>query len=373
MQRTVSLVLKKDTVLCETIVLYNRIVNEHVQYILAHKTLSKNDLHHSLYKKIREKYPDFPSGLIQCARDHAVEMLNGNKNNPYTKKRLDSSIRFDKRTMKFFLESGELQLTTIVGRKKYKVKIPEHFQKYLSLEVKSLNLSVNKKYMLLKVVVEGKVAEQSRCSEVLGVDLGLRNFATLSDGQFISSKEINRVRRKYAYQRRTLQSKGTRPAKRKLKALSGRERRFMTWYNHGLTKHLASLPYGAFALEDLKGIRKGRKGKVFNRKRSNWAYAQFRNFLQYKTEEQGKFVILVDPKYTSQQCKNCLYTDKHNRNGKNFHCIQCNFKSDADINASKNISRRGAKLFFEQAVVNQPYISNYDALCRLEITTKSEA
>ncbi|MBI5797780.1 transposase, partial [Candidatus Woesearchaeota archaeon] len=47
-----------------------------------------------------------------------------------------------------------------------------------------------------------------------------------------------------------------------------------------------------------------------------------------------------------------LYIDKNNRKGKNFHCIQCNFQSDADINASKNISQRGAKIFFEQADVN---------------------
>lgn len=358
MQRTISLVLRRDDDLYETIVLYNRIVNEHVQYCLMYNTLSKHALHRSLYFALREKYPSFPSALLQCARDHAVEMLKGNKMHVHTKKRLASSIRFDHRTMKVFLESGELQLTTVRGRKKYRVNVLVHFEKYFLWEVKSLNLGVTKKHMIVKVIVEGKVAEQSKYSEVLGIDLGLRTFAACSDGQIIPSKAINRLKRKYAHVRKELQSKGTRAAKRRLKALSGRERRFMTLYNHSLTKYLASLPYGAFALENLKGIRKGRKGKVFNRKRSNWAYAQFRNFLQYKAEEQGKFVFLVDPKYTSQQCKNCLYTAKENRTGKFFHCQECNFQSDADINASKNISRRGAKLFFEQAVVNQPYVSN---------------
>ncbi|MBI5798049.1 IS200/IS605 family element transposase accessory protein TnpB, partial [Candidatus Woesearchaeota archaeon] len=332
MQRTVSLVLKKKSALCKTIFLYNQIVNEHVQYSLAHKTLSKNHLHHSLYKELRRKYPQFPSALIQCARDQAVEMLKGNKRNTCTKKRLDSSIRFDQRTMKVLLESGELQLSTVKGRKKYKIKVPENFKKYFLWKVKSLNLGTAKKHMIVKIIVDGKVPEQSGFSEVLGIDLGLRNFAALSNGQLISSKEINRVKRIYAHVRKVLQSKGTRSAKRKLQSLTGRERRFMMGWNHRLTKDVASLPYGAFALEDLRGIRNGRKGKVFNRKRSNWAYAQFRNFLQYKAEEQGKFVILVDPRYTSQQCKNCLYIDKNNRKGKNFHCIQCNFQSDADIN-----------------------------------------
>jgi len=181
------------------------------------------------------------------------------------------------------------------------------------------------------------------------------------------------VKRKYAHLRKELQSKGTRAAKRKLQALAGRERRFMQNWNHDLTKYLASLPYGAFAVEDLKGIRKRRKGKVFNRKRSNWAYYQFRSFLQYKAEEKGKFVYLIDPRFTSQQCKNCLHIAKENRKGKIFHCLKCNYIADADINASKNISRRGAVLFFEQAVVNQPYISNYQALLRLETTPKQKA
>ncbi len=357
MQRTINLVLEMDSVLHETIRIYNKIVNEHVGFSLNNKTLSKTQLHYSLYKRLREKYPHFPSPLIQCARDHAVEMLKGNKMNSCTKKRMDSSIRFDKRTMKVFLHSGEIQLSTLHGRKKYNVKIPVHFQKYFLWEVKSLNLGVNKKYLVLKVVMQRKFLEQSKHSDVLGIDLGLRNIATLSDEQMISSKEVNRVRRKYTHLRKTLQSQGTRAAKRKLHIPAGRERRFMTQYNHHLTKYLASLPYGAFALEDLKGIRKGRKGKVFNRKRSNWAYAQFRNFLQYKAEEQGKFVILIDPKFTSQQCKNCLYTNKQNREGKYFSCQECNFQADADVNANKNISRRGTIIFFEQTIVNKPYFS----------------
>jgi len=60
-------------------------------------------------------------------------------------------------------------------------------------EVKSLNLGINKKHCLVKVVVEGKVPEQSRCSEVLGIDLGLRNFAALSNEQIMPSTEIGTV------------------------------------------------------------------------------------------------------------------------------------------------------------------------------------
>jgi IS605 OrfB family transposase len=257
-----------------------------------------------------------------------------------------------------FLDSGELQLTTIKGRKRYHLNVPRYFVKYFSWKVKSVTLGVEKKLLKLKIIVEGEAPKRCNYHEVLGIDLGLKEFAVLNDGQFISSNEINRVKRKYAHNRKELQSKGTRSAKRKLKMLSGRERRFMKNYNHLLAKKITSLPYGAFALEDLKGIRIRKKGKVFNRKISSWAYFQFRRILEYKAQNQGKQVILVNPKYTSQECSFCGHTCKENRKGIFFQCKECGFQCHADLNASKNISRRGYKIFYGQVEVNQPYISN---------------
>ena len=358
MQRTISLVFPKYKELCETIHSYNSLVNMHICECLCTQTISKSQLHHSLYSKIRNDFPEFPSALIQCARDNAVEMLKSNGSNSFTRKRFDSSIRFDLRTCKVFLESGELQLTTIAGRKKYKIKVPDYFNKYFSWKVKAVTLGIENKNLKLKVIVDGEIPKQCNYHEVLGIDLGLKEFAVLSDGHFASSTEINRVKRKYAHNRKTLQSKGTHSAKRKLKSLSGRERRFMNGYNHLLTKKIASLPYGAFALEDLKGIRNGKKGKIFNRKRNSWAYFQFRKMLKYKAENQGKQVILVDPKFTSQECNFCGNINKNNRNREFFHCKECGFQCHADLNASKNISLRGYKIFYGQADVNQPYISN---------------
>ena len=113
MQRTIGLQISKAPELLNTIQIYNQIVNEHINKSFELKTNSKNKLHKALYKEIRIKYPNFPSALIQCARDNAIEMLKGNKYKKHTQKRLDSSIRFDLRTAKVFLNSRQLQITTI--------------------------------------------------------------------------------------------------------------------------------------------------------------------------------------------------------------------------------------------------------------------
>ena len=149
MQRVISLILPKHEELIRTIKLYNQIVNYHLSKALEFKTISKKKLHLICYSMIRKKYSEFPSALIQCARDNAVEMLKGNKFSLGTKKRLNSSIRFDLRTFKMLLYSGTLNLTTIEGRKKYRIRIPEYFQKYKDWFVKGCTLGIDKKYLQL--------------------------------------------------------------------------------------------------------------------------------------------------------------------------------------------------------------------------------
>ena len=109
-------------------------------------------------------------------------------------------------------------------------------------------------------------------------------------------------------------------------------------------------------MEELKDIRNGRKGRVFNRKRSNWAYFQLRQFISYKAENLGKHLVLVDPRYTSQRCSKCGLVDKANRNKSAFHCLSCDFVCHSDLNASDNISQIGA-ILFEQALVNEPIVT----------------
>ena len=69
--------------------------------------------------------------------------------------------------------------------------------------------------------------------------------------------------------------------------------------------------------------------------------------LRQKTEQQaaklGNLVILVDPKFTSQECPVCHFIDKSNRDKEKFLCKQCNFTDDADKNGSVNIANRGLK------------------------------
>jgi putative transposase len=357
MLRTISLSLPIHKSLRETIEVYNLICNLHIQKALDLNTLSKTKLHKSLYRDVRLLHPSFPSALIQCARDQAIEMLRGNKKRRSTTKKPFSSIRFDLRTCKVLLKSGKLSITTLRGRKQFSLNVPHYFHKYFDWKVKGATLGIKNKKLVFKVNVEGDNSMIQLNHEVLGIDLGLKNVVFLSNGKFVRSKNIRKVKRRYAHLRKRLQSQGTRSARRKLKKLSGRERRFTRDVNHQLSKYIAELDYGYFALENLKGIRKKRKGKKFNRMLGNWSFYELRTLLEYKAESLGKEIILVDPRYTSQQCNYCGFTSKKNRTKSLFKCQMCSVFIPADLNASRNISERGFSFLFEQAAVNQPIVT----------------
>src|SRR5262249_42283080 len=74
----------------------------------------------------------------------------------------------------------------------------------------------------------------------LGIDLGVTNIATDSDGEIHSGKAIKMVRYRHRRLRNKLQRKGTQGSRRRLKRLSGQERRFAKHVNHCLAKGIVA-------------------------------------------------------------------------------------------------------------------------------------
>ncbi|MER6378409.1 transposase [Streptomyces mirabilis] len=180
----------------------------------------------------------------------------------------------------------------------------------------------------------------------LGVDLGIVNIATTSDGEVLAGRRLNRYRARQLRLRATLQKKGTKSAKRRLKERSRRERRFAAHTNHVISKRIvaeAERTSRGIALEDLGGIR----GRVRLRRPQraavhSWAFAQLGQFLAYKARRAGVPLVYVDPAYTSQTCSECNHVDKRNRASQaRFQCRSCGVVAHADLNASRNIARKG--------------------------------
>jgi IS605 OrfB family transposase len=180
----------------------------------------------------------------------------------------------------------------------------------------------------------------------LGVDLGVVNIATTSDGVRYAGAHLNRVRHRNRRLRGKLQKIGTKSAKRLLRKRNRREARFARDTNHVISKRIvaeAERSGRGIALEDLKGIR----GRVKARKPQratlhSWAFAQLGGYVAYKAQRAGVPLVSVDPRYTSQECSACGVIDKASRKDQaTYECTCCGFAEHADRNAANNIALRG--------------------------------
>jgi len=326
----------------DTMAMANQSFNICTEIGFKKQTSSKNKLHHLTYKAIRKKYPKLPAALVQTIRDNACEALKGVELETQPMKKQYSSVRYDKRTANLKLNDGLASISSITGRVKGKLIVADYFKKYLSWKASGCTLQFKKGKFFLHVFVENETPKLIGENKVLGIDRGINNVAVCSDNSFINSKEIHRSKGKYAHLRKQLQAKGTRSAKRKLKRLAGREKRFVRNESHIIANEIVSKPYDIFALEDLTNIRvQKRLGRNFNRKLSNWNFSELEQIMSYKAENLGKRIMKIDGRYSSQKCSKCGHTERSNRKLSEFHCKECGLKLHADLNASRNIAQAG--------------------------------
>jgi putative transposase len=200
-----------------------------------------------------------------------------------------------------------------------------------------------------------EVAEAPRAEPVngfLGVDLGIVNIATSSDGQRSAGARLNRYRKRQLRLRKRLQAKKTSSARRLLKKRRRKEARFAADINHQVSKRIVAAAQRTgrgIAVEQLTGIRaRVRLRKPQRATMNSWAFAQLGAFLGYKAQAAGVAFVEVDPAYTSQTCSACGWVDKRNRRSQSeFECGRCGFVGHADHNAAINIATRGVERWGE--------------------------
>jgi putative transposase len=186
----------------------------------------------------------------------------------------------------------------------------------------------------------------------VGVDMGIVNVATTSDGHRASGSRLNRYRKRQLRLRKRLQAKKTSSTRRLLKKRRRKEKRFATDFNHQISKRIvaeAERTGRGIAVEQLGGIRdRVRLRKPQRATLHSWAFAQLGAFLAYKAQAAGVAFVQVDPAYTSQTCHKCGWVDKRNRRSQSaFEYGRCRFVGHADHNAAINIAVRGVERWGE--------------------------
>jgi IS605 OrfB family transposase len=256
-----------------------------------------------------------------------------------------ASVRYDARTYRL-LPRDQVSLSTVDGRVICRLLPGQRQHEMLAdpaWKIGGAELVWCRGTYFLHVTQSKEAPEVTPADETLGVDLGIVNIATDSEGEQFTGSRVRAMRSRFVARRAALQRVGTPSAKRRLQQMSGRERRYMRDINHRIAKTLvrkAVVSRKALALEDLTGIRDRTMVQREHRyERHAWAFFQLRVFLLYKAAWAGVPVRLVDPAYTSQTCSVCGYCARANRHSQaSFLCQQCGFCCHADHNAAMNIS-----------------------------------
>ncbi|WP_231995759.1 transposase [Mycobacterium sp. 852002-51163_SCH5372311] len=204
------------------------------------------------------------------------------------------------------------------------------------------------KWFLYATVQTPEAPQAEPAKGFLGVDLGIVNIATSSDGQRAAGARLNRYRKRQLNLRKRLQAKKTSSARRLLKKRRRKEARYAADINHQVSKRIvaeAQRTGRGIAVERLTGIRsRVRLRKPQRATLHSWAFAQLGAFLAYKAQVAGVAFIQVDPAYTSQTCSACGWVDKRNRRSQaEFECGRCGFVGHADHNAAIVIAQRGVE------------------------------
>ncbi len=198
-------------------------------------------------------------------------------------------------------------------------------------------------------------------TSIVGVDLGIARFATLSDGTFlapinsIKKQQARLARYQRAMSRKTKFSNNWKKAKAKVTKIHRKIGNLRRDTLHKTTT-IISQNHAMVCIEDLQvsNMSRSAKGTVenpgtrvkaksgLNRSILDQGWYEFRRQMEYKQAWRGGQVIAVNPRNTSRTCPACAHVSAENRRTQaQFRCVGCGFEENADVVGAINILRAG--------------------------------
>jgi putative transposase len=239
----------------------------------------------------------------------------------------------------FAIEHGKLRLSKI-GRVKIKLHRP------IEGKIKTLTItrtSTGKWFACFSVECETEALPAT--AETAGIDMGLKEFAVLSNGEAIENPRFFRVEEKRvarAQRKLSASVKGTPERKKARKAVAHIHERVANKrrdFAHKESRKLANR-FGIICFENLN-IRGMLRNHSLAKSIADAAWNQLVLFTTYKAENAGRCVVQVNPRNTSQMCSGCCEIVRKSLSVRIHRCSGCGLVLDRDHNAARNILALG--------------------------------
>lgn len=284
-----------------------------------------------------------------------LNFRNVNKIQPNFNVRCDISSDKKRPSRIYLKDSGKLQIPTI-GDVRYG-SVREGFD--LSCKKQVANISFDGKYWYLSYTedVESQVADLPDYTDGVGVDLGIKTLATVSDGTIVPNiKTFRRVRilnkrlkrlqrkvsRKYLINKcnKHNKTKNILKLERQIKLIHRSLRNIRINHIRKFVSELVKKQPQYIAIEDLN-VKGMMRNKHLAKDITNCSFYTIKEHLIRKAAERCIAVRLVDRFYpSSKTCSNCGHYKKDLKLSQRvYHCSHCQEKIDRDFNASLNIAK----------------------------------
>ena len=286
----------------------------------------------------------------KCAPQEALKDLHRAFQNFYRGRKTGKKVGFPRFKRKGVRDSFRLHGTIKFEVRRIqlprigKVRIKGKRENYHSGRILSATVRRRADRWFVSVIVEEEIPDPTPVNgSPIGVDLGVRTLATLSDNTiFVNPRALGRRLRKLKQLHRCLSRKKKGSINRE-KAKLRLARMYLKIFNirqdtlHKLTNYLTK-NHSKVVIEDLcvSGMMRNRK---LARAIADVGFYEFRRQLEYKCSWYGSNLVIAPRTYPSSKlCSRCGYRKKElSLSEREYHCEQCGVKIDRDLNAALNL------------------------------------
>jgi putative transposase len=193
-------------------------------------------IHQAFYSQIRQSSALSAQVVVRCIAKVA-DAYKLDKLRLRTFKPL-GAIAYDDRILTWKTDKQTVNIWTIAGRQLIPYLCGQRQKQLLESRQGESDLLYRKGNFFLLAVCDIQEPTAKEIDDAIGVDFGIIKIATDSDGQSFTGERVENKRQAYAKQRSIVQKVGTRAAHRKLKKMSGKQRRYQTNENHRISKEI---------------------------------------------------------------------------------------------------------------------------------------
>jgi putative transposase len=374
--------------------LYNYLLKKAIEkYKSDGKMLSKFDMnkHITEFKKLHPEYNDIHSQVLQNVSDRLSKAFS-NFFRRFQRKKTGERIKAGFPRFKSYVKSltypqsgfafdPDSDLSGSGKKKGRKLKlskvgsIPIILHRQFEGSVKTLTIKrtqSEKWFAIFCCEIElGKRDEEGEChkshttsadmtAKGIGIDVGVENFATLSNGEVIenprfitkSEKRLKKLQRRLSRKKKNSanRTKARLRVARLHERISNQRNDFLYKLSRRLTDSYDFIAVEKLNISDMLHDHRSHHSHNLAKHISDASWNSFIEMLTYKAESAGKSVVCVDPKGTSQICSRCGQKVEKTLEVRIHSCPSCGLKLSRDHNAAINILKKALALAESKAV-----------------------